>query len=89
MSLTITLAPEEEAQLQQRAKESGQTPEDYVLEKLRPLLIVPLPPQDEMEVPPLWRGLIGVLHSRQGSLSEKTGKQFAEGMAEKQREDNL
>ena len=53
MSLTITLAPEEEAQLQQRAKESRQTPEDYVLEKLRPLLIVPLPPQDEMEVPPL------------------------------------
>ena len=89
MSLTITLAPEEEAQLQRQAQESGQTPEDYVLEKLRPLLVISSPPQDERDVPHLWRGLVGVLHSGQDSLSEETGKQFAEGMAEKQREGNL
>ncbi len=89
MSITITLAPEEEAQLQQLAQEHGQTPEDYVLGQIRPLLATPTLSTDDSDLPEIWRGLVGVLHSGQGLLSQETGKQFAEGMAQKRRDGHL
>jgi hypothetical protein len=89
MRITISLAPEEEAQLQQLAKERGQTAADLVQEQIRSLLTAPTFPQNDSDLPEIWRGLVGTLHSSHGSLSEETGKQFAEGMAEKRREGHL
>lgn len=89
MSLTIVLTPEEELRLQRIARARGQSPEDYIIEQIRPQLAEYVFDPGDSDLPELWRGLVGVLHSGHGSLSQETGKRFTEDLAEKKREGHL
>ena len=85
MSITIELTPEEELRLEQIARERGQSLEAFVMERLRPELRANAVEVGDADIPELWRGLVGSLHSGNGRLSENTGKQFTEGLVEKYR----
>ncbi len=89
MSIVITLAPEEEAQLQKLAEESGETIEETAMRLIRLALSRQMLPPDNSDLPEKWRGIVGAFHSGDGSLSQDTGRKFAEGMEQKRREGHL
>jgi len=101
MTLTIELSPEIEQQLQAAALRQGQDPASFaraaVEEKLRRVAL-PSPdnvahPREEQALDQVLTGLTGTIRSNGGKggsrLSEQTGANFAQDLAEKQRQGNL
>lgn len=91
--MTITLTPDLERALQDRAKEQGTTPELLALETLRRHV---LPTQAGIQSPAgetmadFLKGFIGIVNSGEvvpggARMSEDCGRKFAEGLLEKRR----
>jgi len=99
--VTITLAPELERAVMERAKQQGTTPELWALDKLHQSL------QAEAAAEPVsdhaseggsmldfFAGYVGVLHSSElvpggAQMSQDSGQKFAEGMLKKRQEGKL
>lgn len=94
MTLTLELTQAQERFLCRRAAEAGQEPAEYLLTAagITPDLVSELDITNDVETNSaydLFHGLLGGFASGGANLSEETGKAFAEGMAEKQREGHL
>ncbi|HZT43443.1 MAG TPA: hypothetical protein VFA07_14850 [Chthonomonadaceae bacterium] len=94
--ITITLPPELEQVVTERAKQQGTTPELVALDTLRKeLLPVASPPPIEGQTLVDFLGeFIGCIHSSEmvpggAQMSVDTGKKFAAGMVKKRREGRL
>jgi hypothetical protein len=99
--VTITLPPELEKAVAERAQQQGTTPELWALDKLRQLLQFDSPPETTQEqasgsgtMLDFFTGYVGVLHSSEfvrggAQMSKNTGLKFAEGMLKKRREGRL
>lgn len=97
---TITLTPELEVALSQRAKTQGTTPELLALDGLRQLYVTPEvidagPEEDTGEtLYDFLKDYIGVIHSSEyieggARFSENCGEKFADGMEQKRKEGRL
>jgi hypothetical protein len=94
--ITITLPPELERIISQRAHQQGTTPELWTLDKLRQSIEAELPDESSTTVNSdgdsmldFFSGYVGVLHSSEkvpggARMSEDTGRKLAEGMFKKQ-----
>lgn len=102
MAITLNLAPEDEAQVRQKAQAQGREAESYVAELvLRDINSrgdVLKQPGDEQAAPSLaesLQGLIGVLSSaeknsgRLSHIAENTGVEFTKSLVEKHRVGHL
>lgn len=99
--VTITLPPELEQVVTERAKQQGTTPELWTLDKLRQSLqnetavtSAPEPDTGGETMLDFFAGYVGVLHSSEfvpggAQMSEDTGRKFAEGMRKKRQENKL
>ncbi len=99
--LTITLPPELEKTITERANQQGTTPELWTLDTLRqsvqsnPLAESSPEPAPEGETMlDFFAGYVGVLSSSEfvpggAQMSQDTGRKFAEGMQKKRREGKL
>lgn len=87
---TITLPPELETAVAERAKRSGTTPELLALDSLRREFLPPVPPESEGTMADFFAGYIGVIDSGEivpggANMSEDTGRKFKEILLEKHR----
>ncbi len=99
--VTITLPPELERAVTERAKQQGTTPELWTLDKLQQSLqaeaaaeLVPEPISEGGSMLDFFAGYVGVLHSSEftpggAQMSQDTGRKFAEGMLKKRQEGKL
>jgi hypothetical protein len=90
--MTITLPPELERVLEQRAQQQGTTPEMLAIDSLAKLYMPPavLPAEEGETLADYWADYIGTIDSSEvvpggANLSENTGRRFAELMVEKYR----
>jgi hypothetical protein len=90
--VTITLPPELEQVVTERAHGQGTTPELLVIDSLEKLYLSPaVPPvEDEKTLADYWADYIGTVDSSElvpggANLSQNTGRKFAELMVEKYR----
>ena len=99
--VTITLPPELEKAVTERAKRQGTTPELWTLERLHQVLHL----EGTLEHTPelaaeggsmldFFAGYVGVLHSSEfvpggAQMSQDTGRKFAEGMLTKRQKGTL
>ena len=103
MTITIDLAPEEEARLREAATKRGLAPQRYVAQALADALqreaeeSVPLkearPPADvdsaARTLDKLLAGRTGRVHFQPSDLSENVGEKFTEYLEEKRRQSRL
>ena len=99
--VTITLPPELERVVTERAKRQGITPELWTLDKLSQSLQAelavkpaPEPASEGGSMLDFFAGYVGVLHSNEfvpggAQMSQDTGRKFAEGMLKKRQEGKL
>ena len=99
--ITITLPPELERIISQRAHQQGTTPELWTLDKLRQSIEAELPDESTTTADSegdsmldFFSGYVGVLHSSEKAsggarMSEDTGRKFAEGMLKKREQGKL
>jgi hypothetical protein len=86
---TITLTPDLETALGERARRQGTTPELLALDGLRQLYGTPAPggsePQEETgdTLYDFLKGYVGTIAGSTEALSENGGERFTEGLAEK------
>ena len=93
--VTITLPPELEKNITERANRQGTTPELLTLDSLNQMYIPPAflsPIEAEETLADYWADYIGTIDSREiypegSQLSENTGRKFAELMMEKYRKE--
>lgn len=89
----VTLPPELEQAIEERAQEQGTTPELLVLDGLNRLfrpIAPPMPPAEGMTAADFFAGYIGGLHSSEfvpggDNLSEDSGRKFTEMLLRKHR----
>ena len=90
---TITLTPDIETPLKEQARRQGTTPEMLALDGLRQLF--PSAESAPEGNPPgetlrdFLNGYVGTVNGTTEALSENCGQRFAEGLAEKQKDENL
>ena len=99
--VTITLPPELEKVVTERAKRQGTTPELWTLDRLQQSLQaeatvgnVSDPASEGGSMLDFFEGYVGVLHSSEfvpggAQMSQDTGRKFAEGMLKKRQEGKL
>ena len=96
--LTITLPPEIEEAVSERAEKQGTTPELYLLEDLRRLYApVPIPDEPAVEgetMADFFKGYAGTINSSEfvpggANMSQDTGRKFAQLMVEKRKKGKL
>jgi hypothetical protein len=99
--VTITLPPELERVVTERAKRQGTTPELWTLDRLSQSLqaelaieSVPEPTSEDGTMLDFFAGYVGVLQSSEfvpggAQMSQNTGRKFAEGMMQKRQEGKL
>ena len=98
--LTITLTPELEQAVNERARQQGTTPELWTLEKLRQSIQSDAldkcepDPASEGTMLDFFAGFVDILQSSEfvpggAQMSEDTGRKFAEGMLKKRQEGRL
>ena len=99
--VTITLPPELERVVTERAKRQGISPELWTLDKLSQSLQaelagdpVPEPASKDGTMLDFFAGYVGVLHSSEfvpggAQMSQDTGRKFADGMLKKRQEGKL
>ena len=99
--VTITLPPELEQAITERAKTEGTTPEILALDKLCQFFlpvtmaeITPAPLSEGETMLDFFAGYAGVLHSSEfvpggAQMSQDTGRKFAGGMLKKRQEGKL
>jgi hypothetical protein len=99
--VTITLPPELEQIITERARQQGTTPELWTLDKLRqslqsdaPVEATAEPDADSGTMLDFFEGYVGVLHSSEfvpggAQMSKDIGRKFAEGMVKKRQEGKL
>ncbi len=90
--VTITLPPELEQVVREQAQQQGTTPELLTLEKLRSLLLPPIPANETVSMADFFAGYIGGLHSSEfvsggANLSVETSHKFEERLLQKYREE--
>jgi hypothetical protein len=86
MTITITLEPEKEARLRQKAARVGRPAEQIAYDFVIQGLDEPdteTPNQNQRTLADALEGRIGTQHSGHGDLSQNTGKAFARLMIEK------
>ncbi|MDQ2733259.1 MAG: hypothetical protein M3Y56_16540 [Armatimonadota bacterium] len=87
--LTVTLPPELEETVVERAHQQGTTPERLVLDELRLRFSpVPPPPSEKGSLADFLGDFIGCIHSSEfvpggAQMSTDSGKKFAAGMVKK------
>ena len=96
MTLTITLAPEEETRLRHRAEQQGQPTEAVAAALLKQVLQADTPPAEappggmtDAEFDAYWGPYIGVIHGSHEPLSENCGERFTEYLVEKKQQGHL
>ena len=98
MTITIDLAPEEEASLRERAIEQGQATEALVTtlvrQNLRPAPSAAIAKRSgtemtDAEFDAYWGPYIGVIHGSHEPLSENCGEKFTDYLVEKKRQGHL
>ena len=99
--VTITLPPELEKVITERAKQQGTTPELWTLDRLTQFLQAEVAIEDTHEpaseggsMLDFFEDYVGVLHSSEfvpggAQMSQDTGRKFAEGMLKKRQEGKL
>ena len=94
--ITITLPPELERAVTERAQQQGTTPELVALDTLRQQLlpVAPSPPVEGQTLADFLGEFIGCIHSSErvpggAQMSVDTGKKFAAGMVKKRQEGRL
>lgn len=99
--VTITLPPELEKVVTERAKQQGTTPELWTLDRLQQSLQAeavvedaPTPVSEGGSMLDFFEGYAGVLNSSEfipggAQMSQNTGRKFAEGMLKKKQEGKL
>jgi len=93
--VTITLPPELELTVTEKARQQGTTPQQLVLDELRQRFSPALPPPAEEEtLADFLGGFIGCIHSGDlvpggAQMSTDSGKKFAAGMVKKRLEGKL
>ena len=99
--VTITLPPELEKVVMERAKQQGTTPELWTLDRLTQSLQAEVaiedtsgPASESGSMLDFFEGYVGVLHSSEfvpggAQMSQDTGRKFAEGMLKKRQEGKL
>lgn len=99
--ITITLPPELEQAVTQRAQRQGTTPELWTLDTLRqflqsdiPSASAPEPDSEDGTMLDFFAGYVGVVSSSEfvpggAQMSPETGRKFAEGMVKKRQEGKL
>jgi len=85
MTLMLELAPEIEAILREEAERQGTTPELLAQKALRDRFTAPPIALEGQSAYEALKPFIGKFHSGKGNLSQNTGEQFAEIVAEKHR----
>ncbi len=87
---TITLTPDIERSLAERARRQGTTPELLALDGLRRMFAPEQTPTFESPsgetLFDFLQGYVGTVAGTSEALSENCGRRFAEGLAEKQRD---
>lgn len=90
--MTITLTPELEQALEQRARQQGTTPEVLAIDSLTKTYLprAAFPTEEGETLANYWADYIGTIDSTEfvpggANLSEDTGRKFAELMVEKYR----
>lgn len=89
MTLTLELAPEIEAVLREEAERQRTTPELLAQKALRDRFTAPHISQEGQSAYEALKPFIGRFHSGKGNLSQNTGEQFAEIVAEKHRKSGM
>jgi len=96
--VTVTLPPELEKVVTERAKQQGTTPELWTLDRLHQSLqaetsldLAPEPTSEDESMLDFFAGYVGVLNSSEfvpggAQMSQDTGRKFAEGMLKKREE---
>src|SRR5437868_5182186 len=96
--ITITLPPELEQVVTERAEQQGTTPELYLLGDLRERYLLETPPLNEEQqgetMADFFEGYAGTINSREivpegAHLSKDTGRKFKELMLQKYRDGKL
>ena len=94
--MQLTLTPDIEAAINERASQTGATPEQLVLESLKKLFTPTLEQEQEslVSLADLLNGYIGVIHSSDyieggAQISEETGKAFSQLMVQKRDQEQL
>lgn len=94
--MELTLTPEIESAIKIQANRAGTTPEKVALDGLRMLFVSRVEAADESPVSlaDFLDGYVGVIRSSEfvaggAQMSEETGKQFAQLMAQKRIQDRL
>jgi len=85
MTLTLELAPETEAILREEAERQGTTPELLAQKALYDRFAAPDALMEGQSAYDAMMPFIGKFHSGKGNLSQNTGEQFTEIVAEKHR----
>lgn len=90
---TITLTPDIETPLKEQARRQGTTPEMLALDGLRQLFpsaeSAPEGSQQGETLRDFLSGYVGTVNGTTEALSENCGLRFAEGLAEKQKDETL
>lgn len=92
--LSIALPPELEYILSEQARVQGTTPELLALDSLQERFTPAAPPERAEVQDDYWNEFVGVIDSSAvfpngSTLSEDTGRKFAEGMVEKREQGKL
>ncbi len=95
MTVTIDLAPEEEAYLREMAAQGGQEAETVAAALLRASLrpsnrqAEQVTPSQEETLADFWSGYIGIIHGSSEPWSEGCGEKFTDYLVEKKKQDHL
>lgn len=94
--MELTLTPEIESAIKKQASQTGTSPEKIALDGLRMLFVSRLEATDKLpaSLADFLDGYVGVVRSSEfvaggAQMSEKTGSQFAQLMAQKRIQDRL